>query len=218
MSPPAPDELVGGSSREPTDPSGTRVLRVAVLLAVLAGAAWLAVRDDAEPLSAGQGARQSSSDEPRQGEASVVAGGSLPSPQPGPLTIHDFCLVRRTAQRLTVGVDLANGGPADLTVHRATATAVLGELRPMHVELPAASTCHGEPADQAEVVPPGGGLSVRLTMPLPERCRTPAVYQVAVSFVRGDEGRTTQQLRVLTATPDTTDPCTGQQLATTSTR
>ena len=196
MPEPAPDELAGGSARDPLRAPGW--LRVAALVAVACLAGWVLV------------AQHLSADDPGSPEAgSPVAGPApirlVPSPaqravvlgsQPGLLGVRAVCLRAGPDHALSMGIDLVNGRLARTTLLAATRVAAVGEPTRGGTTLPARRTCDGRPAARDSLVMrPGGVVPLRVGLQATDLCGAgPVSVQVDVSFLGPGESPATQRL------------------------
>jgi hypothetical protein len=197
MSAPAPDELAGGSARDPLRTPGW--LRLAGLVALVGVCGWLVVRDGPPTSGAGPpGGRPTPVAEP----GTPAALGLLPAQravllgsQPGLLGVRSTCIRPGRDHAVTLGVDLVNGRLSRTTLLAATRVTDDGATRG-GATLPARRTCAGRPATRASLVmEPGGVVPLRVRLREQDVCGTRAVsVQLDLAFLGPGEQPTTQRL------------------------
>ena len=194
---PTSDELAGGSPRDPV--RLPRAVKAVGLCAAVVLAGWLAVRGERPAAEDTNGEAAPTVSAPAAATTPPV---SFPS-QPGSLGIDAVC-ARLDQRRLSVAVDLTNGGLTRLTLLSASPVLPLGGLRPLAEVLPAKRTCEGRPPSRAGLVMrPGGVVPLRLHLQLPASgCQDGHVVQVAVTYLGAGERPVTQRLTLLRALSD----------------
>lgn len=198
MSEPAPDELAGGSGRDPLGAPGW--LRAAVLVAVAGLACWALVAGDGlRTPGTGPGRAPTAATGPREpatlGAVPTQRAVALGS-QPGLLGVRAVCLRTGRENALSLGVDLVNGRLARTTLLAATRIASDGESVRGGATLPARRTCDGQlSARDSLVMRPGGVVPLRLSLQGRDLCGAgPVSVQVVVSFLGPGESPATQRL------------------------
>jgi hypothetical protein len=196
MAGPAPDELAGGSARDPF--RAPRWLRAAALVAVTCLAGWVLVAQ--HPSTHDSGSRR-----PPGGVARPAPITLTPSPaqravvlgsQPGLLGVRAVCLLAGRDHALSLGVDLVNGRLARTTLLAVTRVVAVGDSARGGATLPARRTCEGRPAARDSLVMrPGGVVPLRVDLQGTDLCgERPVSVQVDVSFLGPGESPATQRL------------------------
>lgn len=198
MAGPVPDELEGGSTRDPL--RAPRWLRVATLLAVACVAGWVLVARDGPPVAVGHpGGSPTPATSPRDADrvAAVPAQRAVVlGSQPGLLGVRAVCLRAGRDHGMSLGVDLVNGRLARTTLLAVTRVATAGDSARGGATLPAPRTCDGRAAVRDSLVMrPGGVVPLRIDLRGTDLCGgRPVSVQVDVSFLGPGESPATQHL------------------------
>jgi len=198
MSERVPDELAGGSARDPVRAPGW--LRAAALVAFLCLAGWVVVVHDG-PLTSGAGHGDISAPTAVPPAAALL--GLLPAQravvlgsQPGLLGVRTMCVRGGRDHTVSLGVDLVNGRLARTTLLAATRVADDGVAMRGGATLPARRTCDGRRATRGSLVmDPGGVVPLKVQLQEQDVCGAgPVSVRVDVSFLGPGEQPATQRL------------------------